>query len=124
MGGDAEECIVAQQVRKQRGQSWQCHSSHCPGLRGGWLSRHLAALRTRDEPLGRSGWAQWEATVRPGGPAEVADSAALHTQIESNTAAELLDCLEPDDAERESMLANLFSEPSLDDDDDYDYGNR
>jgi ferredoxin len=39
--------------------------------------------------------------------------------IESNTAAELLDCLAPDDAERETMLQSLFSEPSLDDDDDY-----
>jgi len=38
--------------------------------------------------------------------------------IESDTAAELVDCLTPDDTERESMLNSLFSEPSLDDDDD------
>ena len=57
--------------------------------------------------------------MRPGDPAEVRDSATFHTQIESNTAAELLDCLAPDDAERETMLQSLFSEPSLDDDDDY-----
>ena len=54
--------------------------------------------------------------MRPRGLAEVADSAAFYTQIESDTAAELVDCLTPDDTERESMLNSLFSEPSLDDD--------
>lgn len=57
--------------------------------------------------------------MRPGGPAEVADAETPHTQIESETAAELLDCLAPDDVERESMLNSLFREPSLDDDEDY-----
>ena len=95
--------------------SWQCHSSHCPGLRGGAGSPGTC-LRFAH---GRASRAQWDATVRPGGPDEVADSATFHPQIESNTATELLDCLAPDDAERETMLQSLFSEPSLDDDDDY-----
>ena len=45
--------------------------------------------------------------------------------LESNTAAELVDCLAPDEADREailnSALDSLFSEPSLDDDDDDDF---
>ena len=116
VGGDAEECIVAQQVGKQQRSLFLAVPQLSLPRPPGGAGSPGTCLRFAH---GRASRAQWDATVRPGGPDEVADSATFHTQIESNTAAELLDCLAPDDAERETMLQSLFSEPSLDDDDDY-----
>ena len=115
VGGDAEECIVrphAASAALPGPQLVAPGSGGCLSL-GAWV---CYALGTSHQRPAEPPTAQWKvALVRLCSPAEVSDPAAFHTQIESATAAELVDCLAPDDKERESMLNSLFSEPTLDD---------